>query len=200
MWDRHLCEVSEYNKMAQSLLEIAKDLTHTLVETGRLSAEDMQDTLQSTYAMLATLKAQEESGNSTMMPLAEASPMDWRKSITRQTITCLECGQTFKQLSIRHLGIHGLDTRSYRTKYGIPRTQPLTARATTERRRQVVREIRPWEKTPTYRQGQAHHGHAAPEPEAEVLPEEPRAAAPARPKRQHKTTPKKTARKIRSDA
>ena len=37
--------------MAQSLLEIAKDLTHTLVETGGLSAEDMQDTLQNTYAL-----------------------------------------------------------------------------------------------------------------------------------------------------
>jgi predicted transcriptional regulator len=189
--------------MAQSLLEIAKDLIHILVETGRLSAEDMQDTLQSTYATLATLKAQEESGTSTTMSVAEPSPVNWRKSITRHAVTCLECGQTFKQLSIRHLGIHGLDTRSYRVKYGIPRTQPLTARATTERRRQIVQEIRPWEKTPTYRRGQAHNGHAAPEPEAEVLPEEtdePRAAAPARPKRQRKMTPKKTARKTRSEA
>ena len=61
--------------MAQSLLEIAKDLTHILVETGRLSAEDMQDTLQSTYATLATLKAQEESGTSTTMSVAEPSPV-----------------------------------------------------------------------------------------------------------------------------
>ena len=121
MWDRHLYEVRGYNKMTQSLLEIAKDLTHTLIETGRLSAEDMQDTLQSTYAMLATLKAQEESGTTTM-PVAEASPVDWRKSITRHAVTCLECGETFRQLSIRHLGMHGLDTRSYRVKYGIPRT------------------------------------------------------------------------------
>jgi predicted transcriptional regulator len=189
--------------MAQSLLEIAKDLTHTLIEIGRLSAEDMQDTLQSTYATLAMLKAQEESGTSTTMPVAEASPVNWRKSITRHAVTCLECGQTFKQLSIRHLGKHGLDTRSYRTKDGISRTQPLTARATTERRRQIVQGTRPWEKAPRYRQGQAHNGHAAPEPEAEVLPEEaeePSAAAPAQPKRQRKTTPKKTARKTRSEA
>ena len=163
----------------------------------------MQDTLQSTYATLATLKAQEESATSTTIPVAEASPVNWRKSITKHAVTCLECGQTFKQLSIRHLGIHGLDTRSYRVKYGIPRTQPLTARATTERRRQIVQEIRPWEKAPRYRQGQAQNGHPSPELEAEVLPEEteePRAAAPARPKRQRKTTPKKTARKTRSEA
>ena len=189
--------------MAPSLLEIAKDLTRTLVETGRLSAEDMQDMLQSTYATLATLKAQEASGTSTTMPLAEASPVDWRKSITRHAVSCLACGETFKQLSIRHLGMHGLDPRSYRTKYGIPRTQPLAARATTERRRQVAQETRPWEKAPRYRQGQARNGHPSPEPAAEVLPEEaekPRAAAPAQPKRQRKMTPKKTTRQTRSEA
>ena len=32
--------------MTQTLLEMAKDLTHSLVETGRLPAENMQDTLQ----------------------------------------------------------------------------------------------------------------------------------------------------------
>jgi predicted transcriptional regulator len=189
--------------MAQSIVELAKELTLALIQRGNISSENMQDTLQSTYATLATLKAQEESGTSPIMSVAESSPVDWRKSITRQTITCLECGQMWKQLTNRHLRTHGLDTRSYRTKYGIPRTQPLTARATTERRRQIVQETRPWEKAPWYRQGQGRNGHAAPEPKAEVLPEEaeePRAAAPAQPKRQRKTTPKKTARKTRSDA
>jgi hypothetical protein len=83
-------------------------------------------------------------------------------------------------------------------EYGIPRTQPLAARATTERRRQRVREIRPWEQAPTYRKGQARHGTASPEPAAETLPqetEEPRTAASAQLKRQRKTTPKKTMRK-----
>jgi predicted transcriptional regulator len=189
--------------MAQSMVELAKELTLALVQRGNVSPENMQEILQSTYATLATLKVQEESSTSPTVSVAKSSPVDWRKSITRQTITCLECGQMRKQLTNRHLRTHGLDTRSYRTKYGIPRTQPLTARATTERRRQIVQGTRPWEKAPRYRQGQARNGHAAPEPETETLPEEaeePHAAAPARPKRQRKTTPKKTARKTRSDA
>ena len=53
--------------MAQTLLEMAKDLTRTLVETGRLAAEDMSQTLQSTYTTLATLKAQEEAETSPSM-------------------------------------------------------------------------------------------------------------------------------------
>jgi sRNA-binding protein len=106
-------------------------------------------------ATLSTLPAQEAFAPP---PAASASgplPMNGCQSITTETITCLECGQAFKQLSIRHLGRHGLDTRSYRTKYGIPPSQPLAARATTERRRQRVREIRPWEKRSASRQAQA---------------------------------------------
>jgi predicted transcriptional regulator len=175
---------------------MAKDLTRSLVETGRLSAEDMQDVLQQTHTTLSVLRDQEESGAITVLPVADASPVDWRKSISKHAITCLECGLAMKQLSIRHLGLHGLDGRSYRMKYAIPRTQPLAARSTTDRRRQVVRQTRPWEKAPTYRKGQARNGHRTPEPEAEIVPEETHASsaeAPAQPKQQRNTTPKKKA-------
>ncbi|WP_089941453.1 MucR family transcriptional regulator [Candidatus Entotheonella palauensis] len=57
----------------------------------------------------------------------------------------LECGDTFRQLSTRHLRIHDLNPRSYRAKYGIPRTQPLSSRTATARRRELARQIRLWE-------------------------------------------------------
>ena len=185
--------------MAQSLLEIAKELTLTFVEAGRLSSEDMQDTLQKTYATLTALKAREETG-ATTVPVSVTPPaqVNWRKSITKHAVTCLECGETFKQLSVRHLQEHGLDARSYRAKYGIPRTEPLAAKTTTARRREVAQEIRPWEKAPRFIQAHEHNGHASSAPEAEALRDEteaPIAAAPAQPKRQRKATPKKTTRK-----
>src|SRR5687767_8968129 len=124
--------------MAASLLALVKELTLALVQTGHVSAEDMQETLQKTHATLTALKGQEEAGVSTAAHASRTAPVNWRKSITQHTVTCLECGQSFKQLPPRHLGMHGLDSRSYRTKYGIPSTQPLSARATTARRRQVV--------------------------------------------------------------
>jgi predicted transcriptional regulator len=188
--------------MEQTLLEMAKDLTRSLVETGKLSAEDMHNTLQQAYTTLSTLKAQEEAGTTSIpMPASTSTAVDWRKSITRQAVTCLECGQNWKQLTIRHLMTHGLDPRSYRRKYGIPRTQPLTARDVTRRRQQVVQTVRPWEKAPAYLKAQARDGHASPEPEADGRSEEaqePNAAAQS--KRQRKTTPKKTARKTSSEA
>ena len=185
--------------MPQSLIELTKELTVALIQTGSLLPKDVQETLQKTHTTLTALKAQEASG---FPAPGQSPPGDWRKSITKYSITCLECGHAFKQLSIRHLRQHGLDARSYRIKYDIPQSQPLAARDTTARRRQVVQEIRPWEKAPTFRKGQAQEGSEAPEPEVEAVPEEteaPSAQAPAQPKRQRKTTPKKTARKTRSD-
>jgi predicted transcriptional regulator len=135
--------------MPQSLLEMAKELIQAEIEAGQLSVEDMPDALQKTYASLMTLQAKE---TGTIAP--PPSPTAWRKSITKYTITCLECGRTFKQLNGRHLREHGLDSRSYRDKYGIPRTQSLAARETTALRRQIVMEIKPWEKAPAYVQAQ----------------------------------------------
>ena len=80
--------------MERTLLEMAKDLTRSLVETGKLSAEDMHRTLQQAYTTLSTLKAQEEAGTTSIpMPASPSTAVDWRKSISRQAVTCLECGQ-----------------------------------------------------------------------------------------------------------
>ena len=184
--------------MPPSLLELAKELTFALIQTGNLLTEDVQETLRKTHKTLTALKAQEATGAPGPTLPAETPPKDWRQSITRYSITCLECGQAFKQLSVRHLRQHGLDARSYRTKYAIPRNVPLAARDTTTRRRQLVQTTRPWEKAPAYLRGQARKIAASPEPEVEIVHEETEAASAARstqPKRQRKASPKKTARK-----
>src|SRR5439155_8635958 len=108
--------------------------------------------LQHTYASLQALKSQEDTHGSVAVatPETPSKPVTWRKSITKHTVTCLECGASFKQLAVRHLKGHGLDGRSYRVKYGIPRTQALAAKETTLRRKELVQRLKPWEKAPTY--------------------------------------------------
>jgi predicted transcriptional regulator len=133
----------------QSVLEMAKDLVMAQIQAGQLPPEDMQNALQRTYASLIALKAQEETGFVSPVQIPEAAT-DWKKSITKHTVICLECGLTFKQLSRRHLQDHDLDGRSYRAKYEIPRTQPLSAKDTSALRKKIVQQSRPWEKAPTY--------------------------------------------------
>jgi predicted transcriptional regulator len=137
----------------QSILEMAKDLILAQIQAGRLPTLHVRQALQQTYASLSALKRQEETGAVRGGEGSERTPVpvDWQHSISQHTVTCLECGAPFKQLSYRHLATHGLDRRAYRAKYGIPRTQPLSARATTARRRRMVEATRPWERTPQYR-------------------------------------------------
>jgi predicted transcriptional regulator len=94
------------------------------------------------------------------------APVAWKQRRTKHTVVCLACGASFKQLSRHHLQIHHLDQRAYRAKYGIPRTQPLTAKVVSAQRKQLVQQSRPWEKAPRYLKAQARQEavHARPTP------------------------------------
>lgn len=122
----------------------------------------MQTLLQDTYTHLMALKAHEEGRSLSTIDerAAHPAPVNWKKSITKHAVACLECGASFKQLSMRHLKEHSLDPQSYRAKYGIPRRQPLAAKDVTAQRQQLVQQNRPWEKAPNYLKAQARKGAA----------------------------------------
>ena len=142
--------------MSQTLLEMAKDLVMAQIEAHRLTPDEMHTVLQQTYASLQVLKTQEDAhgGVAVATPETPSKPVNWKKSITKHTVTCLVCGATLKQLSARHLKEHSLDGRSYRGKYNIPRTQPLAAKEVTLRRKEMVQRSRPWEKAPMFLKAQ----------------------------------------------
>lgn len=150
--------------MTQTLLEMSKELVTELIRAHHLSPDDAQATLLSTHAILQSLHdAEASSSTATRLPTqAEIEPTNWKRSITKHSITCLECGQSFRQLSTRHLRMHDLDPNSYRTKYGIPSTQPLSSRQATARCRELAQQIRPWEqaasKRTSARQGSRRRG------------------------------------------
>src|ERR1700704_3878596 len=99
--------------MSQTLLEMAKDLVLAQIEAHTLSPDDMHTALQQTYTSLQALKTQEDAYGHVAVGTPETPParVDWRKSMTKYTVTCLECGASFKQMSVRHLSKHGLDGR-----------------------------------------------------------------------------------------
>jgi len=138
--------------MSQTLLAMAKDLVMAQIAAHRLSPDEMHTAIQQTYASLHALKTQDDAHGSVALvtPKMPPTPINWRKSITKHTVTCLECGASLKQLSVRHLKEHGLDGKAYRIKYGIPRAQPLAAKEMTSRRKEIAQRSRPWEKAPTF--------------------------------------------------
>lgn len=134
--------------MAQTLLEMAKELVTELIKVHHLSAEEVHALLMSTHITLQSLQQAEVSasvGTDSATHNGDGQA-EWKHSISKYAIICLECGQTFRQLSSRHLRLHSLDAKAYRIKYGIPRTQPLSSRQATARRREIAHQIRPWKR------------------------------------------------------
>jgi predicted transcriptional regulator len=151
--------MQEVAAMSQSTLEMTTDLVVAQIQSSGIFPENLYDAIRHIHQNLMALKSREESG----APVAETpqAPVDWRTSITRRTITCLECGAVLKQLTGNHLRIHGLNSHTYRTKYGIPQNRPLMARAMLAKQRERLQRIRPWEKSPAYVQAQAKKAAAA---------------------------------------
>ena len=68
------------------------------------------------------------------------------KSIKEKTVTCLECGKSFKLITRKHLAQHGLDADAYREKWGIKRGAPLVCKSLQRVRRKKMKDMKLWEK------------------------------------------------------
>ncbi|MDA8164558.1 MAG: MucR family transcriptional regulator [Desulfobacteraceae bacterium] len=129
--------------MARTLVEMAADIVQSQASNRAMSTEELTSALQSTFKALLAIQAQEcilpaegaEAGGETVAPAI--SP---EKSIKKNTITCLECGQEFKMLSPKHLREHGLTGREYRKKHGFSLRQPLCAKSVSERRKKAGKD------------------------------------------------------------
>ena len=69
-----------------------------------------------------------------------------KRSIKEKSVTCLECGKSFKILSKRHLSLHGLTSEEYRKKYGIKKGTALVCKALVRERRKKMETMQLWEK------------------------------------------------------
>ena len=69
-----------------------------------------------------------------------------RKSIKEKSVTCLECGKSFKILTRRHLASHGLDGAAYREKWGLKKDTPLVCKSLQRERRKKMKDMKLWEK------------------------------------------------------
>jgi len=130
--------------MGKSLVEMAADLVQSQCASKAMNTEEITLALQSTFNALQVLQAGEakmQAGISEgISGLVTASSMSPEKSIQKNKIVCLECGQEFKMLSPKHLRSHGLTGREYRAKWGFPLRQPLCAKSLSERRKKAGKD------------------------------------------------------------
>ncbi len=125
--------------MSKSLVEMTAEIIQSQIGSKQMSTEEIKAALNDTFQTLKSLQDSESVGVETEQE--ETSPViDPKKSIQRNKIICLECGQEFKMLSPKHLKSHGLNSKEYRKKYGFSARQPLCAKALSEKRSQSGKE------------------------------------------------------------
>jgi predicted transcriptional regulator len=119
--------------MSKSLVELTAELVQAQIGTKDMSPEHIKAALNETFMLLKGLQNAETCGGTPGQ--AEAKPaMSPEKSIQKNQVVCLECGQTFKMLSPKHLSSHELTPKEYRKKYCFSMRQPLCAKVLSERR------------------------------------------------------------------
>lgn len=119
--------------MSKSLVEMTAEIVQAQINTKDMSGEEIKSALNDTFLILKSLQEAELSGQP--LDQAESKPsLLPEKSIQKNQVVCLECGQSFKMLSPKHLKSHDLTPKEYRKKYGFSMRQPLCAKSLSERR------------------------------------------------------------------
>lgn len=68
-----------------------------------------------------------------------------KAAIKEKSITCLECGKSYKVLTRKHVAHHGLSLEQYREKWGYGKGTPLVCKALQRERRKKMKDMKLWE-------------------------------------------------------
>jgi len=133
--------------MSKTLVEMAAEIIQAQSGSKNMTSEEIAQALQTTFKTLTALQAEECKINSATEAGVQGLGLEEKqaaiapeKSIQRNKIICLECGQEFKMLSPKHLRSHDLTGREYRQKYGFSLRQPLCAKGLSDRRKKAGKD------------------------------------------------------------
>ena len=121
-------------------LKMAIELTKAQASVRVMKEEELMDMI---YSLANRLR---KMSDASPQESEESLPLTPSKSIKEKTITCLECGKSFKLISRKHLASHGLDADTYREKWGIKRDVPLVCKSLQRTRRKKMKDMKLWEK------------------------------------------------------
>ena len=60
-----------------------------------------------------------------LTPVSDTLRGDPRRAVQEEAITCLVCGEPFRQLTNTHLGLHALTAETYKQRFGYNLRRPL---------------------------------------------------------------------------
>lgn len=133
--------------MARKLLEIAASIVRAQASVVKISPEEIEQILMGTFLVLQRMQDAETQGVllaagevKTVLPESQPEVADPKDSIRENKIICLECGIEMKQLTRKHLGLHGLSPRDYKKKWGFSMRQSLSAKSLSRARSRAAKK------------------------------------------------------------
>jgi predicted transcriptional regulator len=108
---------------SSELVEITADIVSAYVSNNSVIRADLPDVIDQTFIAL-----QQAAAKASQPIQDELNPaVSIKKSVTPDTITCLDCGKLFKSLK-RHIRTdHDLTPEEYREKWNLPYDYPMVA-------------------------------------------------------------------------
>jgi predicted transcriptional regulator len=114
--------------------QVAK-ITASYVSHHNLAPEQIPELIASVHRAIAGL------GQSAEAPAALTPAVSVRRSVQRDSVTCLDCGWKGKMLR-RHLTTrHGLSAEDYLKRWGLAGDHPLTAPAYSAQRSALAKQL-----------------------------------------------------------
>lgn len=118
------------------LLEMTVRITSSFVANHTISMQDVPHLLERIFQSLSELSAPTGS-----VPNGQPPAVPIKKSVTDDTIYCLEDGRPFQTLK-RHLkSDHSMTPEEYRKKWGLPSDYSMVAANYAKRRSQLAKDI-----------------------------------------------------------
>jgi predicted transcriptional regulator len=128
----------EYN-MSKTLVEMTAEIVQSHISGSTMNTEEISTALHETYQTLKALQEAEATGCMADDKECNKPDIEPKRSIQKNKIVCLECGQSFKMLT-KHLKSHNMNAREYRKKYGFSSRQSLCAKALSDERSAASKE------------------------------------------------------------
>lgn len=135
--------------MAKKLIELASEIVQTQASMATMSAAEIASSLREVFRTLQGMQKSEIEGfDLVSAPLNGDSSTDVTgapglmpaDSIQKDKVICLECGKEARQLTAKHLAVHGMSPREYRLKYGFTMRTPLAAKSLTKSRSKMAKK------------------------------------------------------------
>lgn len=120
-----------------TLVELASNIVSSHAASTPMSTDELLQEIQKVHSALQALEA----GKEAPAPEEAKLSLTVKQAFKANEVICMVCGKRKMKTLTRHLKqAHDMKPGEYRKQFGIPSSQPLSAKALTEARRKMAQE------------------------------------------------------------